>query len=151
MGDVGSVTRRALTVKCDANQCVSEAEGRRVCCSAARGVVRERCENSTQTGTRERRRLTLTRCASSSRACSATRRSKRPRMLRRIVESTLAGDTRELTEYALGFELFGRKDFDPKIHNIVRAHAHRLRRRMEDYFSGLGRDDPIVIEVPKGH
>src|SRR5262245_48818019 len=72
------------------------------------------------------------------------------RMLKHIVENTLAGNARELTEYALGVELFGRGDFDPKIHNIVRAHAHRLRRRMEDYFSGPGRDDPIVIDIPKG-
>src|SRR5262245_60390425 len=74
------------------------------------------------------------------------------RLLQHLVESALAGDTREVKETALGAELFGRgTDFDPKIHNIVRAHAHRLRRRLEDYFSGPGRDDPIVIDIPKGH
>lgn len=74
------------------------------------------------------------------------------RLLKQLVEAALSGDLREVKEYALGAELFGRgTSFDPKIDNIVRAHAHRLRGRLEEYFDGPGRADPVVIEIPKGH
>ena len=96
------------------------------------------------------------RCASSWRESSRTARfataPQLTRLLTQLVESALSGAAREVKEYTLGVELFGRgASFDPKLDNIVRSHAHRLRQRLDDYFDGPGRADPIVIEIPKGH
>ena len=77
---------------------------------------------------------------------------QRSRLLRQLVESALDGSAREVKEYTLGVEFFGRgAAFDPKIDNIVRSHVHRLRQRLEGYFAGPGRSDPVLIEIPKGH
>jgi tetratricopeptide (TPR) repeat protein len=74
------------------------------------------------------------------------------RLLRHLVDRTLAGELRELQEYALGVSIFNRgASFDPRADNIVRANARRLRQRLDAYYQGDGRDDPIVIELPKGH
>lgn len=74
------------------------------------------------------------------------------RFLRHVVEHSLAHDGSALKEYTLGVEVFGRNaDFDPRIDTIVRTHARRLRARLEEYYRGDGRTDPILIEVPKGH
>ncbi len=74
------------------------------------------------------------------------------RLLQHLVDAALTGERREVKENALGAELFGRgAKFDSRLDNIVRSHARRLRQRLHEYFSGPGRSDPIVIEVPKGH
>ena len=74
------------------------------------------------------------------------------RLLSHVVELRLRGDTCSLKEYALGVEVFGRgADFDPCTDTIVRVHARRLRSRLDAYYAGDGRDDPIRIDVPKGH
>jgi hypothetical protein len=57
-----------------------------------------------------------------------------------------------LKEYTIGVEAFGRmKDFDPKTDTIVRVQTHRLRQKLKEYYDGEGRNDRIVIEIPKGH
>jgi TolB-like protein len=73
------------------------------------------------------------------------------RLLRYLVERTLAGQSDQLKEYVLGTEVFDRSDsYDPRIDSIVRVEARRLRSRLEDYYSGAGAGDPIVITVPRG-
>lgn len=41
-------------------------------------------------------------------------------------------------------------DYDPKRDPIVRTEAMRLRARLDEYYAGLGREDGVVIELPKG-
>ena len=73
------------------------------------------------------------------------------RVLRYVVERTLAGDGDQLKEYVLGTEVFDRPDsYDPRIDSIVRVEVRRLRSRLEDYYRGPGADDPVVITVPRG-
>lgn len=73
------------------------------------------------------------------------------RLLRYLVERTLAGEGDQLKEYVLGTEVFDRSDsYDPRIDSIVRVEARRLRSRLEDYYRGPGARDPIVITVPRG-
>ncbi len=57
-----------------------------------------------------------------------------------------------LKEFALGVDVFGRSldDFDPQIDNIVRVEARRLRERLRQYYDTEGRDDPVVVDVPRG-
>jgi serine/threonine-protein kinase len=85
-------------------------------------------------------------------ASAAFRGRERPsRLLRFIVQAALAGRAEELKEYTLGAEALGRGDrFDPRIDPIARVEASRLRTRLELYYAGDGRDDPVTIVLPKG-
>ena len=67
------------------------------------------------------------------------------------VSETLAGRDGHLKEYTIAIEAFDRDEsFDPQTSNIVRVEAGRLRRRLEAYYNGSGRYDPIRIDLPKG-
>jgi adenylate cyclase len=73
------------------------------------------------------------------------------RLLRYLVERTLAGEGDQLKEYVLGTDVFDRSDaYDPRIDSIVRVEVRRLRSRIEEYYRGPGAGDPIVIAVPRG-
>ena len=73
------------------------------------------------------------------------------RLLRFVVGETLAGRADTLKEYTLATEVFGRDgSFDPKLSPAVRVEAGRLRQRLERYYLTLGRDDPVLIELPRG-
>jgi len=77
-------------------------------------------------------------------------------MLRRFVEhvvtAAMAGRSHELKEYSIGVEVFGRGPaFDPRVDTIVRVEARRLRSKLQEYYAGEGRADPVVFELPKGH
>jgi len=73
------------------------------------------------------------------------------RLLRFIVEHALKGQSDSVKEYYIGTEVFGRgSSFDSKTDTIVRVQARNLRSRLHDYYEQEGRDDLIVIEIPKG-
>jgi TolB-like protein/tetratricopeptide (TPR) repeat protein len=79
---------------------------------------------------------------------NAERQSK---FLRYTVEETLAGQTDKLKESLLGIDVFGRKPtYDPRVDAVVRTEAVKLRARMRDYYESEGREDRIVIDLPKG-
>lgn len=68
-----------------------------------------------------------------------------------IVEETLAGNTESLKEYTIAVNALGKQDdFNPQIDAIVRIHAGRLRRLLNEYYNGAGINNPIRIEVVKG-
>ncbi|MGO9018508.1 MAG: hypothetical protein ACLQVJ_09190 [Syntrophobacteraceae bacterium] len=71
--------------------------------------------------------------------------------LKHVVDETLGGRTHEIKGYTVATEVFGRrKDFDPTIDPIVRIQAGRLRRTLESYYSGRGRQDQLRIDIGKG-
>jgi serine/threonine-protein kinase len=73
------------------------------------------------------------------------------RLLRYLVEETLAGRANCLKEYTVGVEVFERgSDFDPRIDTIVRTQARRLRGKLAAYYSDTGKTDSLAIELPKG-
>jgi adenylate cyclase len=73
------------------------------------------------------------------------------RLLRFLVEESLAGRAQQLKEYTLATQVFERDDsFDSKADPAVRVEASRLRHRLEHYYLTLGRGDPVLIEVPRG-
>jgi TolB-like protein len=73
------------------------------------------------------------------------------RLLRYLVERTLAGEGEQLKEYVLGTEVFDRADsYDPRLDSIVRVEARRLRARLEDYYRGSGAADQLIITIPTG-
>jgi adenylate cyclase len=73
------------------------------------------------------------------------------RFLRVTVEATLAGQSGQLKEYALGRDAFDRgPDYDPRTDSIVRVEAQRLRRKLREYYETSGRLDPVRIELRAG-
>jgi TolB-like protein len=78
--------------------------------------------------------------------------SRRPsQFLRFVVEITLAGEGDRIKEYLIAVEVFGRPEhYDPKGDAIVRIEAGRLRKKLAEYYSGPGRNDDVIIELPKG-
>jgi len=68
-----------------------------------------------------------------------------------ICENALLGRLENVREQPIGTRVFGRAaDYNLNEDNIVRVEARELRKRLESYFSGEGRSEPLVIEVPKG-
>jgi TolB-like protein/Flp pilus assembly protein TadD len=80
------------------------------------------------------------------------RRNERlARFLRFVVEQHLEGKDGEIKESVIAVEVFGRgADHDPKQNSIVRNEAARLRARLNEYYLLDGKDDALVIELPKG-
>jgi TolB-like protein len=73
------------------------------------------------------------------------------RLLRYLVETAFAGRSQPLKEYTIAVEVLGRDpSFDPKINPAVRVEASRLRQRLERYYLTAGREDPVLIELPRG-
>jgi TolB-like protein len=73
------------------------------------------------------------------------------RLLKYVVDRTLAGEGDQLKEYVVGVEVFERGDnYDPRLDSIVRVEARRLRAKLEEYYRGDGANDPITIEIPRG-
>jgi hypothetical protein len=70
---------------------------------------------------------------------------------RYICERYFEGRTDQIKEYSIALEAFGRSDgFDPKKDSIVRVEAHRLRKRLNDYYKGPGASHPVHIAIPQG-
>lgn len=73
------------------------------------------------------------------------------RFLRLAVERTLAGETDQLKEYAVGRDVFDRgANYDPRVDSIVRVEARRLRNKLHEYYRTGGAAEPVVIEFPHG-
>jgi TolB-like protein len=71
--------------------------------------------------------------------------------LRYVVERALAGESDQVKEYTIGVAVFGRNEqYDPRLDSIVRVEARRLRTKLDEYYAGIGREDPIVIEMRRG-
>jgi len=73
------------------------------------------------------------------------------RFLRLICEYYINGRASELNEYMIGCELYDRDEsYNPALDPIVRVGAHGLRKRLEAYYKGEGKDDEIILEIPHG-
>jgi hypothetical protein len=79
------------------------------------------------------------------------RTTRLSRLLRFIVEQTLAGRAAELKEYPIAIAVFDKPDsFDPRLDAIVRVQAREMRSRLDAYYNDEGRDDAIVIRCEAG-
>src|SRR4051794_16713398 len=73
------------------------------------------------------------------------------RFLEFVVDKTFAGKEQEIKEYTIGVHVLSRNiDFNPQLDAIVRTHAGRLRRALKEYYHETGKNDLIIIEIPKG-
>lgn len=68
-----------------------------------------------------------------------------------VIEESLSGRAARIKGFSVGHAVFdGGENFDPQTNTIVRVEAGRLRRRISQYYLTAGRDDPILIDIPKG-
>lgn len=76
---------------------------------------------------------------------------RQSRLLSYLVEATLAGSRQDLTQYAIGLNVFDRDpSFDPAVDSLIRVEAGRLRNKLREYYAGPGGRDALVFELPKG-
>ncbi len=68
-----------------------------------------------------------------------------------VVEKAVRNQHAELTEYIIGREVFERPvSFHPADDSLVRTSARQLRAKLHDYFETEGRNEPLLLEIPKG-
>jgi hypothetical protein len=74
------------------------------------------------------------------------------RLLQYLCNKYLEGATEEVKEYQIGVEVLGRPpSFDPAEDAAARVEAHRLRKRLKEYYETEGRSHSLRIELPLGH
>ena len=60
--------------------------------------------------------------------------------------------TEQIKEYNIAVEALGRSpEFEPKTDAIVRVEAHRLRKRLKEFYRTDGAGHTVHIEIPPGH
>jgi hypothetical protein len=69
-----------------------------------------------------------------------------------LCDRALEGPAGEIHEQEIGHKVFGRPaDYDTSSDNIVRVHVSMLRKRLEQYFASDGANEPVILEIPRGH
>ena len=72
-------------------------------------------------------------------------------LLQYIARETLRGNAHELTEQHIGNALFHKpSDYSPLEDSSVRVHVRQLRLKLHEYFNEEGRNEPFVLEIPRG-
>lgn len=72
-------------------------------------------------------------------------------LLQYVTDRTIRGNAQELTEQHIGEAVFHKPTgYSPLEDSSVRVHARQLRLKLHEYFDGVGRDEPLVVEIPKG-
>ena len=72
-------------------------------------------------------------------------------LLQYIAEQTIHGAAHELTEQHIGEAVFHKPvGYSPLEDSSVRVHARQLRLKLHEYFDGIGRDESLIVEIPKG-
>lgn len=73
------------------------------------------------------------------------------RLLRFLAEKSIAGEADQLKEYTIGIALGKPESYDPRQDSVVRIQVGRLRQKLADYYKDEGKNDAIVLDLPKGH
>jgi hypothetical protein len=72
------------------------------------------------------------------------------RLLRFLADTAIAGEADQLKEYTIGIALGKPSTYDPREDSAVRIQVGRLRQKLAEYYKEEGKNDPILIDVPKG-
>src|SRR5205823_68096 len=72
-------------------------------------------------------------------------------LLEYITERTIHGHAQDLTEHHIGIALFHKpSDYNVSEDSSVRVHVRQLRLKLHEYFDEVGRNEPIILSIPKG-
>jgi hypothetical protein len=73
------------------------------------------------------------------------------RLLKFLAEKAVSGEADQLNEYAVAIDGLGKPpSYDPRHTSTVRIQVGRLRQKLAEYYRVEGREDPILIDLPKG-
>ena len=73
-------------------------------------------------------------------------------LLRFLAAKACTGEADQLKEYSVGLDALGKPvDYDPRHDATVRIRAGRLRQKLDEFYRTEGKNDPFIIELPKGH
>jgi hypothetical protein len=73
------------------------------------------------------------------------------RLLRFLAEKSIAGEADQLKEYTIGIDALGKPStYDPRQDSGVRIQVGRLRQKLAEYYRLEGKDDLVIIDLPKG-
>ena len=68
-----------------------------------------------------------------------------------IVDRHIRDRADEITEQQIGVLVFGRAEgYDANDDNIVRSYARNLRKRIDEYFATEGKEETLLLEIPRG-
>lgn len=81
--------------------------------------------------------------------------ARKPRLvalLRYLADKAFQGKSDEINEYNIAIEVFGRSrtSFETSKDAIARVEAHRLRKRLKEYYQSEGKEHAIEISLPTG-
>lgn len=72
-------------------------------------------------------------------------------LLQHITERSIHGHAQELTEQHIGEALFHKPSgYSPLEDSSVRVHVRQLRLKLHEYFNEDGRNEPVILDIPKG-
>src|SRR5438552_5066843 len=72
-------------------------------------------------------------------------------LLRYVCAKYFEGSAEQIKEYSIAVDALGRPaDFDQKRDSIVRVEAHRLRKRLREYYDAEGAGHALRIDIPPG-
>src|SRR5512142_1237755 len=73
------------------------------------------------------------------------------RLLRFLADKSISGEADQLKEYTIGIDALGKpSSYDPRQDSVVRIQVGRLRQKLAEYYRTEGKDDPIIVDLPKG-
>jgi hypothetical protein len=80
------------------------------------------------------------------------RSSRLAQLLHYIGQKYFDGQSDQLSEYTIATEVFGRSktSFDASEDAIARVEAHRLRKKLTEFYKGPGKGHTITIAIPPG-
>ena len=78
--------------------------------------------------------------------------ARQQQLITYIGEKYFHGEANKLHEYEIATEVFSRSKstFNAGEDAIVRVEAHRLRKRLKEYYEAEGKDHPIQLSIPPG-
>src|SRR5689334_5541363 len=63
----------------------------------------------------------------------------------------LSGEADQLKEYSVGIDALGKPaTYDPRHDSTVRIQVGRLRQKLAEYYRTEGKDDLLIVDLPKG-
>lgn len=74
------------------------------------------------------------------------------RLLRFLAEKSASGDADQLKEYTIAVDALEKpSSYDPRHDSAVRIQIGRLRQKLAEYYRTEGKDDLLIVDLPKGH
>jgi hypothetical protein len=73
------------------------------------------------------------------------------RLLSYLADKALSGEADQLKEYVIAIDGLGKpSSYDPQHNSAVRIQVGRLRQKLAEYYRTEGKDDDVVVDLPKG-